>query len=271
MAFEGTRNLMLSRFVMDYLGLQPGIVSGVMLVRVHMSARPESIFHALHTIKNVVTGSITYMVNSTRRAELVVKLSHPWDADWMDCSRGIFRFDDNLIKCFLIATVGLLPEEEDDIFRSNIQDFHASAEGIHVLNYPRGYNTAMEEMDLHLNPTMSASTMDTLGVEEGSVECLLKVNIQYIGGPRDFLYALRVANFPYIRFAVDQDGSMYIRFQRKDESDMVAMHHFFVGGRLMVKFYKVASVKKRHVLFDASGQTIWWRAKDRDNWSAILE
>ena len=64
---------------------------------------------------------------------------------------------------------------------------------------------------------------------------------------------------------------MYIRFQDKDQSKMIAMHHFFVGGHLMVKFYKVASVKKRHVRFDASGQTIWWRAKDGDTWSAILE
>ena len=133
----------------------------------------------------------------------------------------------------------------------------------------------MEEMELHLNPYLSASTMETLGLEEGNVERLVKVNIQYIGGPNEFLYALRIANFPFFRFAVDEDGSMYISFQGRAESDMIAMHHFFVRRQfkipLMIKFYKVISVRKRHASFDASGRTIWWKAKETDTWSAILE
>ena len=224
---EETRNPALSRFVMGYLGLQPGQVDGVMLVCVHMSSQPENIFHALHTVKKLVTGSITYIVNSTPRAQLVVKCSHPWDADRLDYSNGIFKFDDIFIKCIKLASVALLPVEDDEIFQSSIQDFHASAEDIDVL-YPRGYTTVMEEMELHLNPYLSASTMETLGLEEGNVERLVKVNIQYIGGPNEFLYALRIANFPFFRFAVDEDGSMYIRFQGRAESDMIAMHHFFV-------------------------------------------
>ena len=160
---EETRNPALSRFVMQYLGLQPGQVHGVMLVCVHMLSRQETIFHALQTVKNLVTGPITYIVNSTQRAQLVVKCSNQWDADTLDCSRGIFRFADKFIKFVKLESVALLPLQEDEIFQASIQEYRASAEGIDVLNYPRGYNTAMEEMDLHLNPTLSASTMDILG------------------------------------------------------------------------------------------------------------
>jgi hypothetical protein len=128
----------------------------------------------------------------------------------------------------------------------------------------------MEDIDLHLNPTLSVSTMEGLGIDEGSVDCLLKVDINYLGRPRDFLFALRIASYPYFRFAVDQDGSMYMRFQSNTESDITAMYHFFVGRRLMVKFYKVITVKKRNHHFDVSGETIWWRAHIEDTWSAIL-
>jgi hypothetical protein len=90
--------------------------------------------------------------------------------------------------------------------------------------------------------------MEGLGIDEGSVDCLLKVDINYLGRPRDFLFALRIASYPYFRFAVDQDGSMYMRFQSNTESDITAMYHFFVGRRLMVKFYKVISVKKHNAI-----------------------
>ncbi|KAM0863531.1 hypothetical protein ACQ4PT_044520 [Festuca glaucescens] len=65
----------------------------------------------------------------------------------------------------------------------------------------------MDDMDLHLNPTMSASTMNTLGLQEGSVDRLLKVDIKYLGTARDFLYVLRIANIPNAQFAVDEDGT----------------------------------------------------------------
>jgi hypothetical protein len=41
----------------------------------------------------------------------------------------------------------------------------------------------MEDIDLHLNPTLSVSTMEGLGIDEGSVDCLLKVDINYLGRP----------------------------------------------------------------------------------------
>ena len=123
MVVEETRNPALSRFVMEYLGLQPGQVHGVMLVCVHMSSQPESIFHALHTVKKLVTGPITYIVNSTQRAQLVVKCINPWDAETLDYSRGIFKFDEKNIKCINLESVARLPLEEDEIFQGSIQDF----------------------------------------------------------------------------------------------------------------------------------------------------
>jgi hypothetical protein len=191
----------------------------------------------------------------------------------LDYSRGLFKFDDKLIKCIKVHSVGLLPEEEEeeeDIQTTSIQNFHHSAEGHSVLHYPPGYSSLMEDMDFHLHPTLSVSTMEALGIDEGIIDCVLKVDIKYLGRPRDFLFALRIASYPYFRFAVDQDGTMYMRFQSNTECDCTAMYHFFVGRCLMVKFYKVISVKKRNRHFDVPGETIWWRARTEHTWSAIL-
>ncbi|KAM0887850.1 hypothetical protein ACQ4PT_028729 [Festuca glaucescens] len=98
-------------------------------------------------------------------------------------------------------------------------------------------------MEAHRNPSMSASTMWTLGVMEGTVDSLLKVEIKYLPSPEDFVYALRVGNIPNVKWAVDEDGSMYMKFQDCLHSDFTAIHHFFVGGRIMLKFHKVVTVK----------------------------
>jgi hypothetical protein len=76
------------------------------------------------------------MVNSTRHAQLVVRCNNPNDAEVLDYSRGLFKFDDKLIKCIKVHSVGLLPEEEDDIQTASIQNFPHSAEGHSILNYP---------------------------------------------------------------------------------------------------------------------------------------
>ena len=122
----------------------------------------------------------------------------------------------------------------------------------------------MEDIDQHLNPTMSASSMRTLGVEEGEGDRLLKVDIKYLGRPRDFLYALYVTNLLGAKFAVDQDGSLYMKFQTKLESDITSIYHILVRRYTMIKFYKVVSVKKRNAYFDDSLKTIYSRASRED-------
>jgi hypothetical protein len=54
------------------------------------------------------------MVNSTRHAQLVVRCNNPNDAEVLDYSRGLFKFDEKSIKCIEIHSFGLLPEGEDD-------------------------------------------------------------------------------------------------------------------------------------------------------------
>jgi hypothetical protein len=82
--------------------------------------------------------------------------------------------------------------------------------------------------------------------------------------PKDFVYALRVANIPNVKWVVDEDGSMYMKFQDRLHSDFTAIHHFFVGGRMMVKFHKVVTVRKRHHVFDSSFKPIYGRRNRND-------
>ncbi|KAM0870481.1 hypothetical protein ACQ4PT_039988 [Festuca glaucescens] len=111
-------------------------------------------------------------------------------------------------------------------------------------------------MEDHQNPSLSASTMWILGVEEGVGDCLLKVEIKYLAIPKDFVYALRVANIPDVKWAVDEDGSLYMKFRNHLESDFTSIHHFFIGGRMMLKFHRVVTTRKIHPVFDGSMKPI---------------
>lgn len=267
---EESRRPVLSRFVLEFLGLQPGPVTGVLLVTVLGSSQPEAIFHALHNVKSLVTGPISYVVNSSQRAQLIVRCTNPAYSERLDIERVTFKHDDKVIMCFNLQSVSFLPLGEDNFYQINVQEFFARQEGLSIFNYPRGFSGVMYDMDLHLNPTLSASTMGTLGLQEGFVDRLLKVDIKYLGIARDFLYVLRIANIPNAQFVVDEDGSMYMKFQNRLESDMTAMYHFFVERRMMIKFYKVLSMKKRNVHFDSSVLPIYWRARRGDTWSPIV-
>jgi hypothetical protein len=72
---EEPGNPMVSRFVMDYLNLQPGPVTSVLLVCVHFCLAPEEIFHALHTVKSLATAPITYIVNTWT---VLKSIGTPW-------------------------------------------------------------------------------------------------------------------------------------------------------------------------------------------------
>ena len=88
--------------------------------------------------------------------------------------------DDKVIQLTKLVSVSLKPEADVILFQCNVKEFFACHEGLHVLGYPKGFSDEMEDIDQHLNPTMSASTMHTLGVEEGEGDRLLKVYITSI-------------------------------------------------------------------------------------------
>lgn len=266
---EDTRNPEVSRFVLEYLNIQPGPVFGVLMICVPWSSEPESIFHALHVVKSLATGPITYVVNGSREAQLMVRCSNINDAEMLDSDRVMFKFDDKFIKCVKLESVRMMAAIEDSFYYANTQQFLRVHEGLDVHNYPRGYTSEMEDINHHTNPTLSASTMRSLGVQEGFVDRLLKVDIKYFTRPRDFLYALRVANLPNTVFAVDEDGTMYMNFQSTLGADMTSIHHFFVGGYKMIKFYKAVNVNKRHRAFDSSLKPIYFRRDRHDDWTAV--
>jgi hypothetical protein len=158
---------------MEYLSLQPGPVTGVLLVCVRFLLAPGAIFHALHTVKSLATAPITYIVNSARNAQLLVRCTNPIDALRVSYTRAMLKFDDKLIKCINLESISLLPYDEDGALS---KEFLACQEDIPLLNYPRGYGSSMEDMDLHYYPTMSATTVDILvvGPEHNAVKFLLE-------------------------------------------------------------------------------------------------
>jgi hypothetical protein len=269
MAGEETRRPVVSRFVLEYLGLEPGAVNDVMLVCVRFSFRTESLFNAIHTVQSLFTAPIRYMINTSNNSQLLVRCSNPVDTYLLGSDRIMFKHDDKLIICIKVQTLSLMPPSEDSFFYGNVQQFLAVHEGMDILNYPRGFGTPPEDVELHQNPTLSATTMWILGVEEGPADCLLRVELKYFAGPKDFVYALRVANLPDVKWAVDEEGSLYLKFSSRYAFDYTSINHFFICARLMLKFYKVATVRKRHPAFDGSFKSIYSRQNINDTWAVV--
>jgi hypothetical protein len=70
-------------------------------------------------------------------------------------------------------------------------------------------------------------------------------------------------------FAIDQDGSLYVKFFHPEDADyMVSMHFYF--ARTMIKFYKLNSVNKKMEYFDKSKLSkICWRISSSDQWQDV--
>jgi hypothetical protein len=62
-SIEESRRPVVSHFVLDYLRLQSGPVSGVLLVCAPFCSDPACIFHVLHIVKTMVSAPITYVIN----------------------------------------------------------------------------------------------------------------------------------------------------------------------------------------------------------------
>lgn len=134
-----------------------------------------------------------------------------------------------------------------------IKTFPAHNEGITCTGYPRGYSDLLKDMD-HRNPTLSVSTLRILGIEEGPVSNVVKAYLKYQFSPREYAVALHTIAFQgRFKFAVDQDGCLYLRFDRERDAEIQALLHHSCAG-CFVKFYKVASVKKLEAWKDKAVQ-----------------
>lgn len=236
----------------------------MMLVCVRFSSHPESLFNAIHTVQSLFTAPISYVINTANRAQLLVKYNNPSNAQMLYSDKIMFKHDDKLIRCIKVEILRLMSPNEDSFFYSNVQQFLVVHKGVDVLNYPRGFGTSPEDVEYHRNPTLSATTMWILGVQEGLADCLLKVELKYLASPKYLVYALCVADLPDVKWAVDEDGSLYLKFCSHFASDYTSINHFFICGRLMLKFHRVATIRKRLRACDASFKPIYSRRNSND-------
>jgi hypothetical protein len=56
-----------------------------------------------------------------------------------------------------------------------------------LVGYPRGYSDETEDMEKHMNPYLSESTLKALNIEVGQIEGVLKVNVKYMNFPGIFM------------------------------------------------------------------------------------
>jgi hypothetical protein len=84
-------------------------VTDVLLFYVRFSSETRNIFNAMHIVKSLVTAPISYVINSSDRAQLLVRCSNPYDVDKLDSDRVMLRHDDKFIKCIKVESLRLMP------------------------------------------------------------------------------------------------------------------------------------------------------------------
>jgi hypothetical protein len=260
----------LSRFVLEYLGVAPGPVNDIFVVKNMFCSTTDGLFAAQHVLRTLVSSIFRCIVNQTTEAQLIVRCSIPSDVERLDGENVTFKFDDKFVRFYKIFSVSVAPDEEDVTSHPDIKPFPAFIEGNTVVGYPRGFSDENEDMDNHLNPYIALSTMEALNLGVGDFERMLKVNVKYMNFPGIYLYAIHVIPFKGLfDFAIDQDGSMYVKFNQKEHADYMASMHFFFARR-MFKFYKLTSLNKKSNFFDKSVcSKIYWRRCTTDQWKEV--
>jgi hypothetical protein len=86
--------------------------------------------------------------------------------------------------------------------------------------------------------------MSLLGITEGAQSGLLNVIVKYYVQPSTIGLALEVIPSDLeFKFAIDQDGTFYMKFKKPEQAEAVARRHYFIGGK-MIKFYYVKTVEQ---------------------------
>jgi hypothetical protein len=125
-----------------------------------------------------------------------------------------------------------------------------------MLEYPSGYSSQADNIEKFQNPSMSSTTMSLLGIHEGEQKGLLNVIIKYLFGAKLIAYAMHVIpeGFRH-KYAIDQDGSFYIKFEDSAVAGGLAATHFFIDNH-MIKFYNVVQVTKLSDYADKANKKI---------------
>jgi hypothetical protein len=194
----------LSHLVLDHLGVAPGPVNDLFVVKNLFCSTPDGIYAVQHVLRSLVSSNFKCAINQTIDAEIIIRCFVPSDVESLDGEKLTFKFDDKLVKFYKVVHVSLAPNDEDVASHPTVRPFPAFMESNLLVGYPRGYSDETEDMEKHMNPYISESTLKALNIEVGQTKGVLKVNVKYMNFPGSFMYAIHVIPFKDLfSFAVD--------------------------------------------------------------------
>jgi sensor histidine kinase YesM len=246
----GEARVQVSKFVLNKLGVTVGPVTDLFLVKNLFCYQTVGVFKCLHIINKIIGTDFDFIVNQTRQCEIFVRCTTPAaSGKLVNVLPLTFKFDDSRVKISKNNFLEALREDEDIFFKEPVKTFAASMENRSIiqqkfLGYPVGYSDVMLDMDSEQNIRMADTTMKIIGVSEGYQEGLVRVDLKYLLSPEYIPHAYSVVQSPkYLKFAVDQNMKLDMKFQIPMHAEVMTKSHYFVD-RFMIKFYTVKTVKK---------------------------
>ena len=274
---EETR-VQVSKFLLSKLGLTPGPVTNLFLVKNLSCFEPAGVFKCLHVINKLVGTEFDFIVNQSRQCEVFVRCMTPVACTKLhDVLPLTFKFDEARVKFCKVSFLETLPEDEDIFLKEPAKTFSASMENRSItqqklLGYPAGYSDVSLDMDYEENIRMTDTTMKILGVSEGSQEGLVRVNLKYLLSPEYIAHAYSVVQSPdLVKFVVEYNSKLYMKFKIPMMAEVMTKSHYFVD-RFMIKFYLVKTVRKCSFMEDIGRKCpVYSRLKNEDHFEDHFE
>jgi hypothetical protein len=209
----------------------------------------------------MLTREFEYVVNQSSKIKVFIRASCATDNAILAAAVSkLFQFVFCTIKVLKIHELNLKTISKDRLLSSPVRSFATSYDQLlpsrmAMHGYPSGYSSQGDNIE-KFHPSMSSTTMSLLGIHEGEQKGLLNVIIKYCFGPKLIAHAMHVIpeGFRY-KHAIDQDGSLYMKFQDSAQAGGLAGTHFFIDNR-MIKFYNVVQVTKLSDYADKANKTI---------------
>jgi hypothetical protein len=98
------RRPVLLRLVLDHLGVAPGPVNDLFVVKNLFCSTPDGIYAVQHVLRSLVSSSFKCAINQTIDAEIIIRCSIPSDVESLDGEKLTFKFDDKLVKFYKVVT-----------------------------------------------------------------------------------------------------------------------------------------------------------------------
>jgi hypothetical protein len=238
-----------TRHVMSRLGEYPGKVHDLYLFRV-MDTRLDGIFICLALAKKLLTRDFQYTVNQGSKTKVFIRPSGTDDkATLLAASEFKYMLNHYHIKIIKIEELHYKPVSKDFSLNKPVSTFpcsydHLSVEMMTELSYPVGFSSQGDNIDGFCNTIMSETTMSLLGISEGVQSGLLNVIVKYFVQPSTIGLALEVIPTDFeFKYAIDQNGSFYMKFKKPEQAEAIARRHYFIGGK-MIKFCYVRTVEQ---------------------------